>query len=121
IAVAARVAEKTHAQLIVEEQITAEVAVEVLHARPHGHKIERGVEHGQTLFDEGFLNAVSTAIHSVRERERSLRGAVEVADDRAAHGPRLRLKHGIAAEDLEAADEVLVVENLILLDAVSHR
>ena len=108
MAVAGGIAEQPHAELIVREQIAAEIAVEVLHAGADRHEVERRVEHRQAFFDERLFHAVGLPRALSDPVRRPFRLPTTVARTAQLFG----WNTVVAAEQLEPADEVVVVERL---------
>ena len=121
-AIAAKIAENADGGLLVDEEKTAEVGVELLDAGAHGNEIVIGAEVGEFYFHEGFLQAdvgveAIGAVSDVGADDAAF-ADVEIveADFRSdANAPADRLERGVAVKEIEGEAESLIEESLFAL------
>src|SRR5262249_7606913 len=113
------IAEEANAGLLVDEEKTAEVGVELLDAGADGDEIVIGAEVGEVVFTEELLKSeVSVeAIGAVadvwtNDAEFADLEIVEANFGRDANAPVDRLKAGVAVEEIEGNADGLVEEKL---------
>src|SRR4029079_6296041 len=120
LAVRAEVAEEAKAQVLVEEDEAAELAVERLDAGPHGGEVVVRREIAQVPLDEELRQAdvllvARRAFAHVGVDDAALVDLqeVEVEDAGGAELPVARLEGGVALEHRQRQDEVVAHEELV--------
>ena len=119
-AVAVPIAEDAQAGLLVNEEESAKVGVELLNARTHGNEIVVVAEIVEFHFDEGFLQAqvvveaVGASEH-VRTNDAKLANVeiIETEFRRDANAPIDWLEGRVAVEKIETEPQSLVEKSLL--------